>query len=135
MILENQKAHFGNSYDSESFVNVRQLTELWMLCDMPTKPVQQTNFWNFWILQETEYRPKFFAQEGLNSFSKKRTELKRRIWILTEFLLTYLQTKINIRKVKNQQNFTDFLQTLWILLRKIERKIFEKKVYYQEKSN
>ncbi|MDY0931540.1 hypothetical protein [Chryseobacterium sp. CFBP8996] len=30
MILENQKANFGNDYDSESFVNVRQLTELWM---------------------------------------------------------------------------------------------------------
>lgn len=30
MILENQKANFGNYYDSESFVNVRQLTELWM---------------------------------------------------------------------------------------------------------
>jgi len=30
MILENQKANFGSDYDSESFVNVRQLTELWM---------------------------------------------------------------------------------------------------------
>ena len=30
MILENQKATFGSDYDSESFVNVRQITELWM---------------------------------------------------------------------------------------------------------